>query len=149
MRAKTEIEEHKGRQRIVAYETPYQVNKARLVEKIAHLARDKVVGSVLVMFVMNQTVKWIRIVIELKRDVQAEVILNQLYKLTSLQTTFGVNNIALVNNEPKTLTLKELIQYYLQHQEEVIRRRTQFELNKAEARAHILEAFKESLRSYR
>lgn len=76
---------------------------------------------------------------------QAEVILNQLYKLTSLQTTFGVNNIALVNNEPKTLTLKELIQYYLQHQEEVIRRRTQFELNKAEARAHILEGLKKAL----
>ena len=132
MRAKTEIEEHKGRQRIVAYEIPYQVNKARLVEKIAHLARDKVVEG-------------IRIVIELKRDVQAEVVLNQLYKLTSLQTTFGVNNIALVNNEPKTLTLKELIQYYLSHQEEVIRRRTQFELNKAEARAHILEGLKKAL----
>ena len=140
MRAKTEIEEHKGRQRIVAYEIPYQVNKARLVEKIAHLARDKVSD------VRDESNReGIRIVIELKRDVQAEVILNQLYKLTSLQTTFGVNNIALVNNEPKTLTLKELIQYYLQHQEEVIRRRTQFELNKAEARAHILEGLKKAL----
>ena len=130
MRAKTEIEEHKGRQRIVAYEIPYQVNKARLVEKIAHLARDKVVEGI--SDVRDESNReGIRIVIELKRDVQAEVILNQLYKLTSLQTTFGVNNIALVNNEPKTLTLKELIQYYLQHQEEVIRRRTQFELNKA------------------
>ena len=132
MRAKTEIEEHKGRQRIVAYEIPYQVNKARLVEGISDV-RDE----------SNR--EGIRIVIELKRDVQAEVILNQLYKLTSLQTTFGVNNIALVNNEPKTLTLKELIQYYLQHQEEVIRRRTQFELNKAEARAHILEGLKKAL----
>ena len=144
MRAKTEIEEHKGRQRIVAYEIPYQVNKARLVEKIAHLARDKVVEGI--SDVRDESNReGIRIVIELKRDVQAEVILNQLYKLTSLQTTFGVNNIALVNNEPKTLTLKELIQYYLQHQEEVIRRRTQFELNKAEARAHILEGLKKAL----
>ena len=144
MRAKTEIEEHKGRQRIVAYEIPYQVNKARLVEKIAHLARDKVVEGI--SDVRDESNReGIRIVIELKRDVQAEVILNQLYKLTSLQTTFGVNNIALVNNEPKTLTLKELIQYYLQHQEEVIRRRTQFELNKAEARAHILEGLKIAL----
>ena len=142
MRAKTEIEEHKGRQRIVAYEIPYQVNKARLVEKIAHLARDKVVEGI--SDVRDESNReGIRIVIELKRDVQAEVILNQLYKLTSLQTTFGVNNIALVNNEPKTLTLKELIQYYLQHQEEVIRRRTQFELNKA--RAHILEGLKKAL----
>ena len=141
---KTEIEEHKGRQRIVAYEIPYQVNKARLVEKIAHLARDKVVEGI--SDVRDESNReGIRIVIELKRDVQAEVILNQLYKLTSLQTTFGVNNIALVNNEPKTLTLKELIQYYLQHQEEVIRRRTQFELNKAEARAHILEGLKKAL----
>ena len=144
MRAKTEIEEHKGRQRIVAYEIPYQVNKARLVEKIAHLARDKVVEGI--SDVRDESNReGIRIVIELKRDVQAEVILNQLYKLTSLQTTFGVNNIALVNNEPKTLTLKELIQYYLAHQEEVIRRRTQFELNKAEARAHILEGLKKAL----
>lgn len=144
MRAKTEIEEHKGRQRIVAYEIPYQVNKARLVEKIAHLARDKVVEGI--SDVRDESNReGIRIVIELKRDVQAEVILNHLYKLTSLQTTFGVNNIALVNNEPKTLTLKELIQYYLQHQEEVIRRRTQFELNKAEARAHILEGLKKAL----
>ena len=144
MRAKTEIEEHKGRQRIVAYEIPYQVNKARLVEKIAHLARDKVVEGI--SDVRDESNReGIRIVIDLKRDVQAEVILNQLYKLTSLQTTFGVNNIALVNNEPKTLTLKELIQYYLQHQEEVIRRRTQFELNKAEARAHILEGLKKAL----
>ena len=138
MRAKTEIEEHKGRQRIVAYEIPYQVNKARLVEKIAHLARDKVVEGI--SDVRDESNReGIRIVIELKRDVQAEVILNQLYKLTSLQTTFGVNNIALVNNEPKTLTLKELIQYYLQHQEEVIRRRTQFELH------NILEGLKKAL----
>ena len=144
MRAKTEIEEHKGRQRIVAYEIPYQVNKARLVEKIAHLARDKVVEGI--SDVRDESNReGIRIVIELKRDVQAEVVLNQLYKLTSLQTTFGVNNIALVNNEPKTLTLKELIQYYLSHQEEVIRRRTQFELNKAEARAHILEGLLKAL----
>ena len=144
MRAKTEIEEHKGKQRIVAYEIPYQVNKARLVEKIAHLARDKVVEGI--SDVRDESNReGIRIVIELKRDVQAEVVLNQLYKLTSLQTTFGVNNIALVNNEPKTLTLKELIQYYLSHQEEVIRRRTQFELNKAEARAHILEGLKKAL----
>ena len=144
MRAKTEIEDHKGKPRIIVNEIPYQVNKARLVEKIAQLARDKIVEGI--SDVRDESNReGIRIVIELKRDVQAEVILNQLYKLTSLQTTFGVNNIALVNNEPKTLTLKELIQYYLQHQEDVIRRRTQFELNKAEARAHILEGLKKAL----
>ncbi len=144
MRAKTEIEEHKGKPRIVVNEIPYQVNKARLHEKISQLARDKVIEGITdVRDESNR--EGIRLVIELKRDVQAEVVLNQLYKLTSLQTTFGVNSIALVNNEPKTLNIKELITLYLEHQEEVIRRRTQFELNKAEARAHILEGLKIAL----
>ena len=141
------IEEHKGKPRIVVNEIPYQVNKARLHEKISQLARDKVVEGITdVRDESNR--EGIRLVIELKRDVQAEVVLNQLYKLTSLQTTFGVNSIALVNNEPKTLNIKELITLYLEHQEEVIRRRTQFELNKAEARAHILEGLKNCFRPY-
>lgn len=145
MRAKTEIEEHSnGRKSIVAYEIPYQVNKARLHEKIATLARDKVIEGI--SDVRDESNReGIRLVIDLKKDVQAEVVLNQLFKLTSLQTTFGVNSIALVNNEPKTLTLKEIINYYLKHQEEIIRRRTEFELKKAEARAHILEGLKIAL----
>lgn len=144
MRAKTEIEDHNGKPRIIVYEIPYQVNKARLHEKIAQLARDKVVEGITdVRDESNR--EGIRLVIDLKKDVQAEVVLNQLYKLTSLQTTFGVNSIALVNKEPKTLNIKELITLYLDHQEEVIRRRTQFELNKAQARAHILEGLKKAL----
>ena len=145
LRSRTEIEVTKsGRERIVVTEFPYMVNKTKVHEHIVRLVQEKrIEGITAVRDESNR--EGIRIVIELKRDVQAEVVLNQLYKLTSLQTTFGVNNIALVNNEPKTLTLKELIQYYLSHQEEVIRRRTQFELNKAEARAHILEGLKKAL----
>ncbi|MDD8049150.1 MAG: DNA gyrase subunit A [Thomasclavelia sp.] len=145
MRAKTEIEEGKnGHKSIVAYEIPYQVNKARLHEKIASLARDKVIEGITdVRDESNR--EGIRLVIDLRKDVQAEVVLNQLYKLTSMQTTFGVNSIALVNNEPKTLTLKDIISNYLLHQEDVIRRRTKFELEKAKARAHILEGLKLAL----
>lgn len=144
MRAKTEIVEKNSKKIIIVNELPYQVNKARLVEKIASLARDKIVEGIT--DVRDESSReGIRVVVELRRDVQPEVILNQLYKLTALQTTFGVNSIALVNNEPKTLTLKEMIILYLDHQEEVIRRRTQFELNKAEDRAHILEGLKKAL----
>lgn len=144
MRAKTEIAEKNTKKRIIVTELPYQVNKARLVEKIAMLAREKIVEGIT--DVRDESSReGIRVVIELKRDVQPEVILNQLYKLTALQTTFGVNSIALVNNEPKTLGLKDIITLYLAHQEEVIRRRTQFELTKAEDRAHILEGLKKAL----
>ena len=145
IRAQAEIEPmQKGKHRIVVTEIPYQVNKARLIESIAQLVKDGVIEGITDLRDESDR-RGMRIVVELRNDVVPDVILNQLYKLTSLQTTFGVNNIALVNNEPKTLTLKELIQYYLQHQEEVIRRRTQFELNKAEARAHILEGLKKAL----
>lgn len=144
MRAKSEIVEKNNRKHIIITEIPYQVNKARLHEKIANLAKEKIVEGITdVRDESNR--EGIRLVIDLKKDVQPEVILNQLYKLTALQTTFGVNSIALVNNEPKTLNIKELILLYLDHQEEVIRRRIQFDLKKAEARAHILEGLKRAL----
>lgn len=144
MRAKTEIEEKNTKKVIIITEIPYQVNKARLVEKIAMLAREKTIEGIT--YVGDESSReGIRIVVELRKDVQPEVILNQLYKLTSLQTTFGVNNISLVKNEPKTLTLKEQIHLYLEHQEEVIRRRAQYDLNKAEEKAHILEGLKKAL----
>jgi DNA gyrase subunit A len=144
MRAKTEIEEKNTKKVIIITEIPYQVNKARLVEKIAMLAREKTIEGIT--YVGDESSReGIRIVIELRKDVQPEVILNQLYKLTSLQTTFGVNSISLVKNEPKTLTLKDQIHLYLEHQEEVIRRRAQYELKKAEEKAHILEGLKKAL----
>lgn len=144
MRAKTEIEEKNTKKVIIITEIPYQVNKARLVEKIAMLAREKTIEGIT--YVGDESSReGIRIVIELRKDVQPEVILNQLYKLTSLQTTFGVNSISLVKNEPKTLPLKDQIHLYLEHQEEVIRRRAQYELKKAEEKAHILEGLKKAL----
>ena len=146
MRAKTDIEEinASGKKAIIVTEIPYMVNKARLIEKIADHVKEKNIDGITELRDESNR-EGIRIVIELRRDVQPEVVLNQLYKLTSLQTTFGVNTIALVNNEPKTLSLKELIVYYLKHQEEVIRRRTAFDLKKAEERAHILEGLKKAL----
>ena len=144
MRAKTEIEEKHTKKVIVITEIPYQVNKARLVEKIALLAREKIVEGIT--YVGDESNRdGIRVVIELRKDVQPEVVLNQLFKLTALQTTFGVNSIALVNNEPKTVTLKDQISLYLKHQEEVIRRRTIFDLQKAQDKAHILEGLKKAL----
>ena len=144
MRAKTEIEEKGNKKVIIVTELPYMVNKARMIEKMSQLVRDKKIeGITEIRDESNRD--GIRVVIELRRDIQPEVILNQLYKLTSLQTTFGANCIALVNNEPKTLNLKEMISLYLEHQEEVIRRRTKFRLNKAEDRAHILEGLKRAL----
>ena len=145
MRAKTDIIDiHAGKKAIIVNEIPYMVNKARLIEKIAeHVKEKRIEGITDVRDESNR--EGIRIVIELRKDVQPEVILNQLYKLTSLQTTFGVNTIALVNNEPQTLTLKQLIQLYLDHQFEVIRRRTAFDLKKAEDRAHILDGLKRAL----
>ena len=145
MRSKTEIiENHNGKKSILVTELPYQVNKARLIEKIAEHVREKRIEGITDLRDESNR-EGIRIVIELRKDVQPEVILNQLYKLTALQTTFGVNMIALVNNEPKTLGIKDIINNYLQHQEDVIRRRTLFELKKAKERAHILEGLKIAL----
>lgn len=145
MRAKTEIIDiHAGKKAIVVNEIPYMVNKARLIEKMAdHVKEKRIEGITEIRDESNRD--GIRIVIELRKDVQPEVILNQLYKLTALQTTFGVNTIALVNNEPKTLGLKDLITLYLDHQKEVIRRRTAYDLKKAEDRAHILDGLKRAL----
>ena len=145
MRAKTDIVDiHAGKKAIIVNEIPYMVNKARLIEKIAeHVKEKRIEGITDVRDESNR--EGIRIVIELRKDVQPEVILNQLYKLTSLQTTFGVNSIALVNNEPKTLGLKDLIKLYIDHQLDVIRRRTAFDLKKAEDRAHILDGLKRAL----
>lgn len=145
MRAKTDIIDiHAGKKAIVVTEIPYMVNKARLIEKIAeHVKEKRIEGITEIRDESNR--EGIRIMIELRKDVQPEVILNQLFKLTALQTTFGVNAIALVNNEPKTLTLKDMITLYLDHQEEVIKRRTAYDLKKAEDRAHILEGLKRAL----
>ena len=145
MRAKTDIIDiHGGKKAIIVNEIPYMVNKARLIEKMAeHVKEKRVEGITEIRDESNR--EGIRIVIELRKDVQPEVILNQLFKLTSLQTTFGVNTIALVNNEPQTLNLKQMITYYLDHQEEVIKRRTAYDLKKAEDRAHILEGLKRAL----
>ena len=138
MRAKAEIEEIKDREQIVITEIPYMVNKTTLLEKMAQLVRNKNIEGI--SFVRDESDrKGMRIVIGIKRDGFAEIVLNQLYKYTSLQSTFGINNLALVDGRPKLLNIKELISYFVKHRFEVIRRRTQFDLNKAAARAHILE----------
>lgn len=144
MRAKSEIEEHQGKARIIVTEIPYQVNKARLIEKIAELVREKKVEGITDLRDESDR-NGMRIVIELRRDVNPNVLLNNLYKYTQLQTNFGINMLALVHGEPKTLNLRDMLYHYLQHQIEVIRRRTQFDLNKAEARAHILEGLRIAL----
>ncbi|MEE3308937.1 DNA gyrase subunit A, partial [Sharpea azabuensis] len=145
MRARSEIEDiGSNKKAIIVTEIPYMVNKARLIEKIAEHVKNKNIDGITELRDESSR-EGIRIVIELRRDVQPEVILNQLYKLTSLQTTFGVNNTAIVNDEPKTLTLKDMLDIYLNHQEDVIRRRTAFDLKKAEDRAHILEGLKRAI----
>lgn len=144
VRAKTTIEEEKGRQKIIVTELPYQVNKAKLVEDIADLVRDKKIEGISDLRDESDR-EGMRIVIELKKDANANVILNQLYKHTKLQDTFGVIMIALVNNEPQTLNLKQILVHYVDFQKEVIRRRTQFDLDKALARAHILEGLRIAL----
>jgi len=139
IRAKLTVEEmDNGKKRIIITEIPYIVNKADLVEKIARLVRDKIVVGITDLRDESNR-NGVRVVLELKKDVQHEVILNQLYRMTSLQTTFGVNNVVLVNNRPLLLGIKQLLNYYIDHQIEVIKRRTQFDLNKAQERAHILE----------
>ncbi|MGN1401134.1 MAG: DNA gyrase subunit A [Bacillus sp. (in: firmicutes)] len=145
VRAKVEIEEKpNGKQSIIVKEIPYQVNKARLVEKIAELARDKKIDGITDLRDESDR-NGMRIVMELRRDANANVLLNNLYKHTALQTSFGINLLALVGGQPKILNLKECLVYYLDHQKEVIRRRTAFELRKAEARAHILEGLRIAL----
>ena len=127
-----------GKPRIVVTELPYQVNKARLIEKIADLVRDKQIEGITDLRDESDR-NGMSIVIELRRDANADVVLNQLYKHTSLQETFGVIMLALVDGQPQVLNLKEVLHYYIKHQEDVITRRTRYELKKAEARAHILE----------
>ena len=139
VRAITDIESMpNGKSRIIVTELPYMVNKARLIEKIAEMVRDKKIDGITDLSDQSSR-EGMRIVIELRRDVNANVLLNQLYKHTQLQDTFGVIMLALVNNEPKVMNLLEMLNHYLKHQEEVVTRRTQYELNKAEERAHILQ----------
>ena len=145
VRAKTNIEQMQGnRARIVVTEIPYQVNKARLVEKIAELVNEKKVEGISAIRDESDR-EGMRIVIELKKDVYPQVVLNFLYKHTSLQETFGANMLALVNGQPKVLPLRDMVYYYLEHQKDVVTRRTKFELNKAQARAHILEGLLKAL----
>ena len=139
VRAKSEIEDMGGnRHRIVVTEIPYMVNKAKLIEKIAEMVHDKTVDGISDIRDESDR-KGMRIVIELKRDTNAQVVLNTLYKHTQLQDTFGAIMLALVDGEPKILSLKQMIHHYIEHQEDVIRRRTKYDLDKAEARSHILE----------
>ena len=128
----------KNRERIIVTEIPYQVNKARLIEKIADLVKDKRIDGISDIRDESDR-KGMRIVIEIKRDYNANIVLNNLYKYTQLETTFGIINLALVDGVPKILTLKELIKYYIDHQKEVVTRRTQFDLDRAKARKHIVE----------
>lgn len=145
VRAKAEIEQaKKDRERIIVTELPYQVNKARLVEKIADLVREKKIEGITDLRDESDR-RGMRIVMEIRRDANASVILNNLYKQTSMQTTFGVNMLAIVGGRPKTLTLKEMLYHYLEHQKEIVRRRTQFDLEKAEAREHLLAGLRIAL----
>lgn len=145
IRAKTRIEEaQNGKMRIIVEELPYQVNKAKLVEKIAELVRDKKIDGITDLRDESDR-NGMRVVIELRRDVNPRIVLNNLYKHTTLQTSFGVNTLALVNGQPRVLNLHQALSHYLDHQIVVISRRTQFELNKAEERAHILEGYRIAL----
>jgi len=145
VRAKARIErEHRGGENIIVTELPYQVNKARLIEKVAELVREKKIEGVSELRDESDR-DGIRIVLELKRGEMAQVILNNLYKHTQMETTFGIIMLALVNAQPRILKLKELLKYFLQHRRNVVIRRTHFELKKAEERAHILEGLKIAL----
>lgn len=145
LRAKVEIEQlPNGKERILVTEIPYMVNKAKLIERISELHRDKKIEGITALRDESSR-KGMRIVIETRRDVSASVLLNNLYKLTSLQTSFGFNMLAIVNGVPKVLSLKEILYYYIEHQKEVITRRTIFDKKKAEARAHILEGLRIAL----
>lgn len=145
VRAKANIEEHaNGKATIIVTELPYQVNKAKLIERIAEHVRDKRIEGITDLRDESDR-NGMRIVMELRRDVNANVVLNNLYKHTALQTTFGINTLALVDGQPKVLTIKQCLEYYLEHQKVIIKRRTAFELRKAEARAHILEGLRIAL----
>lgn len=144
VRAKAEIEEENNRHRIIVTEIPYQVNKAKLIENIADLVKDKKIVGISDLRDESDR-EGMRIVIELKKDANPNVVLNLLYKHTKMQDTFGVIMLALVNNEPQVLNIKQVLNYYISFQKEVITRRTTFELNKAEARAHILEGLRIAL----
>ncbi len=146
VRAEAEIEEMSGnKQRIIVTSLPYQVNKAKLVENIASLAREKRIEGISDLRDESDRNDRVRIVIELKRDANAQVVLNQLYKFTQMQDTFGIIMLALDHGQPKVLTLRQCLDYYIEHRKDVILRRTQFELDKALARAHILEGLKIAL----
>ena len=133
-----------GKHRIVVTEIPYQVNKANLITKIAELVRDKQIDGIT--YLNDESNRdGVRIIIELRKDVQPEVVMNQLFRLSSLQTSFGVNMLALVNGAPKQMGIKEMLQHYADHQIEVVVRRTKFDLKKAEDRAHILEGLRIAL----
>jgi DNA gyrase subunit A len=145
VRAKVDtLEMANGKKQLIVSEIPYQVNKANLVEKIAQLVRDKLIEGITDLRDESNR-DGIRVVIELRRDVQSEVILNQLYRMTALQTTFGVNMLALVDNAPKQLSIKEVLNHYIDHQVDVVVRRTNYDLNRAKDRAHILEGLRIAL----
>ncbi|MDD7363532.1 MAG: DNA gyrase subunit A [Peptoniphilus sp.] len=141
VRARAEIVPIRSKYQIVVTEVPYQVNKARLVEKIAELVKDKKINGISDIRDESNR-RGVRLVIELKRDANPNIILNQLYKETQLQITFGIINLALVDGVPKELSLRELIRYYVEHQRDVVTRRTTYDLNKAKARVHIIEGLK-------
>lgn len=145
VRARARIEPMSGgRHRIVVTEIPYQVNKARMIERIAQLARDKRIEGITDLRDESDR-EGLRIVMELKRDANPNVVLNQLYKHTTMETTFGAIMLVLVDNEPRVLNLKDMLHYYIEHQKEVVTRRTQYDLSKAEERAHILEGLRIAL----
>ena len=146
LRAEAEIEEMSGnKQRIIVSSLPYQVNKAKLIEHIADLVKEKRLEGISAIRDESDRQDKVRIVVELKRDANAQVVLNQLYKNTQMQDTFGIIMLALVNGEPKILTLRQCLDYYIEHRKNVVLRRTKFDLDKAEARAHILEGLKIAL----
>ncbi len=145
LRAVAEIEENeKGRSKIVVTEIPYQVNKANLIEKIAEYVRDKKIEGIADLRDESDR-EGMRIIIEIKRDANPNIVLNNLYKYTQMQTTFGIIMLALVDREPRILNLKDMLTYYISHQKEIIIRRTQYDLKKAEARAHIVEGLRIAL----
>ncbi|WP_244325316.1 DNA gyrase subunit A [Dolosigranulum pigrum] len=145
IRAKARIDVQKnGKERIIVDEIPYMVNKAKLIEKIAELARDKRIEGITDLNDESDR-DGLRIVIDIRRDMSAAVVLNNLYKLTQMQTSFGFNMLAIAGGIPRTFGLRDILEHYLQHQQEVIRRRTEFDKNKAEARAHILEGLRVAL----
>jgi len=145
IRAKVEIEtKSNGRETIIVHELPYQVNKAKLIERIAELVREKKIEGITDLRDESDR-NGMRVVMEVRRDANGNVILNNLYKMTAMQTSFGINMLALVDGQPRVLNLKQCLYYYLEHQKVIIRRRTEFELRKAEARAHILEGLRIAL----